>query len=259
MGESKVFMFGGDDPEMLAASERARATFKYFWREMTWERRRIVPALDVACVKAAFTDPPGARRDEGQPEAEHMWIDNVDFDGKLITGNLLNSPNWLKSINEGDEVSIPLDHLTDWMYVSLGDVYGGFTVNLIRSRMDKRERKQHDEAWGLKFGDPSQIQLVPDQPSGDKVIGEHPMSENMGPSLKEALKENRELLADMDDRGWTLLHHQALAGSLASVKILVDAGADVNAETTNGMTPLALANVLGWDKVAAVLRAKGAR
>ena len=108
MSESNVILFGGDDAEMLGASEKARATFKYFWRELAWEHRRIVPALDLACVKAAFTDGPGAKRKDSEPEAEHMWVDNVDFDGKFITGNLLNSPNWLKSIKQGDEVSIAL-------------------------------------------------------------------------------------------------------------------------------------------------------
>ncbi len=42
---SKVFMFDGDDPEMARASQDARKTFGYFWREIAWERRRIIPGL----------------------------------------------------------------------------------------------------------------------------------------------------------------------------------------------------------------------
>jgi uncharacterized protein len=37
---SKVFMFDNSDPEMQGAYEKARATFRYFWREVAWERRR---------------------------------------------------------------------------------------------------------------------------------------------------------------------------------------------------------------------------
>ena len=48
MSESKVFMSKDDDPEMQRAYENARATFRYFWREISWERRRIVPGLDLA-------------------------------------------------------------------------------------------------------------------------------------------------------------------------------------------------------------------
>ena len=54
----QVFMYDGQDPELLQASESARQSFKYFWRELSWERRRIVPALDLAMVKLPFTDGP---------------------------------------------------------------------------------------------------------------------------------------------------------------------------------------------------------
>jgi hypothetical protein len=53
---SKVFTFDDTDPEMQAAYEKARATFRYFWREVAWEQRRIVPGLDLAAVKAPFSD-----------------------------------------------------------------------------------------------------------------------------------------------------------------------------------------------------------
>ena len=52
--QSKVFLFDGSDPEMLRAHENARANFRYFWRELHWERRRIIPGLDLASVKAAI-------------------------------------------------------------------------------------------------------------------------------------------------------------------------------------------------------------
>jgi len=50
---SAVFLFDNSDPEMQRAYEQARATFKYFWRELAWERRRVVPALDLACGLAS--------------------------------------------------------------------------------------------------------------------------------------------------------------------------------------------------------------
>ncbi len=62
------------------------------------------------------------------------------------------------------------------------------------------------------------------------------------------------MLHEKDDRGWTLLHHQALAGSTATVEILLELGADTNAKTNHGMTPLQLAQSLKWDKVIALLR-----
>src|SRR5205807_192511 len=69
---SKVFMFDDSDPEMQRAYEKARATFRYFWREVAWERRRIVPALDLACVKAPFADGEGRPRSSDEPNVEQM-------------------------------------------------------------------------------------------------------------------------------------------------------------------------------------------
>jgi hypothetical protein len=196
-------------------------------------------------------------------------MNEVDFDGQFVSGVLLNSPNWLKTVKEGDSARFPLDEISDWMYATGGEVFGAYTVNLMRSRMGKRERKEHDDAWGLNFGDPDRTRIVPEPKKsgllkgwfGKKETGaeEHPMSENMAASLKESLAKNPAMVNTKSDRGWTLLHQEALAGSTATVKVLVDAGADVNAVTDHGMTPLGLAKALGWEKVAALLVSKGAK
>lgn len=266
---SKVFLFDNEDPEMQAAYEKARSTFRYFWREVAWERRRIVPALDVACVKAPFSDGENAAREEGHPSVEQMWLNEIDFDGQLITGTLVNSPNWLKSLKEGDSVRLRRDEITDWMYAIRGDVYGAYTVNLMRSRMGSRERQDHDAAWGLNFGNPAKIRVAQEsKPSGGLLkawfgkpetgIGEHPMSEAMTPSFKSQLASDPSLVHAKDDRGWTLLHQEALAGSAGPVKVLLEAGADPNALTNDGKTPRQLAESLGWENVVALLREREA-
>ena len=75
---SKVFLSDNDDPEMQRAYENARATFRYFWREVAWERRRIVPALDLACVKAPFSDGEQGTHTKDTSEVEKMWLSKVD-------------------------------------------------------------------------------------------------------------------------------------------------------------------------------------
>ena len=259
---SKVFMFDNSDPEMQRAYEQARATFRYFWREVAWESRRIVKGLDLASVKAPFSDGGGDTRKEGEPEVEQMWLGEVDFDGQFMSGVLLNSPNWIKSVKAGDPARMPLDEITDWMYALGGEVYGAYTVNLMRSRMDKRARKEHDTAWGLNFGDPTTIRVVPQKKgwfgSRDAEVQEHPMSEAMASKWKSQLLADASLANSKDDKGWTFLHHLALAGSAATVRVLLECGADPNAVTNHGMTPLQLAKSLGWDKVVALLVSKGA-
>jgi len=266
---SRVFNFEGDDPEMLRAYENARQTFRYFWREIAWERRRIIPALDLACVKAPFSDDTSGTSITEDPTVEHMWISEIDFDGTTITGTLLNAPNNLTSISEGDFVSIPLKDISDWMYVIGGEVFGAHTVNLMRARMDRQERQSHDGAWGLNFGDPSKIRLIPEPKKQGGILqswfgkaavpdltAEHPMSINMAESLKEQLAKDPSLLNSADENGWTLLHQEALAGSAPTVKVLLDAGANRNAKTNLGMTPLQLAQSLRWDSVSALLTAR---
>jgi uncharacterized protein YegJ (DUF2314 family) len=261
---SRVFMSDNSDREMQRACENARATFRYFWREVAWERRRIVPALDLACVKGPFSDGEQGTRTKDTPEVEYMWLSEVDFDGQFVSGVLVNAPNWLKTVKEGDPARIPLGEISDWMYAISGEVFGAYTVNLLRSRMERQERQEHDGAWGLKFGDPTKIRVAPEPNKGGGFLkswfgkrqvdtGEHPMSEAMGPSLKEQLAKDPSLVSAKDDRGWTFLHQQALAGSAATVKVLLEAGADPNAVTNHGMTPLQLAKSLGWAKVVALL------
>lgn len=281
--ESPIFRSRGDDPEMEQAAASARQNFRYFWREMAWERRRIVPGLDLAAVKASFSDPTEIRAQNPDAlEVEYMWLLEVDFDGRQIQGTLINSPHSLKSINEGDRVTITGSQVFDWMYVIAGEVYGGFTVDLMRSRMEKGERKQHDEAWGFNFGEVGIVNLVPPNfigaapakkkglfssfagskpaPQDYEAVAavEHPMSVNMRESLNQTLTQNPNFVHETDDRGYNFLHQLSLAGSWDGVDICLQHGADPNKAAANGMTPFALAKCLGWKKVMARLQQAGA-
>jgi uncharacterized protein YegJ (DUF2314 family) len=222
----------GADPSMVAAATRARETFHLFWRELSWERRRIVPALGLAVVKFPFADP-------GRSSVEQMWVDNVEFDGKSLHGRLVNQPNELRSIKRGAAVSRPLEELSDWMFALEDQVFGGFSVAAIRGGMSDAQREEHDQAWGLDFGDWRSPRL-PD------ANAEHPMALNMLASLEAHLRASPDAVKQKDARGWTLLHHMAAAGSPSSVRLLMRTGADANARTNDGLTAAELARAVGW-------------
>lgn len=253
----KMIIFDNDDAEMTFAQNSARLSFKYLWRELSWEYRRIVPGLDMHAVKAPFkTDAKG----KNIPSHEHMWISNVEFDGHKISGNLNNQPQWVRGMKEGDRVSIGLLDLSDWIYAMDGRAYGGFTVNAMRRSMTNRDLKQHDQAWGLDFGDPSRVVVVPNESSSkrgyclDDLIPEHPMSLNIAKRMESDLKANPDQFLKADQKGNSMLHYDSLAGNLAQVKVLLANGAKRENKNRDGKTAYNLASVLKWNKVMEILK-----
>jgi len=278
-----IYRVDSNDQHMDMAAQLARKTFRYFYREVAWEQRRIVPGLEVCAIKVEFSDPEEMRtHQEGELEKEFMWVMEVDFDGKQIYGTLQNDPHSLKSIKAGDRVKIPGKQLVDWLYVQLGETYGGFTIDQMRSRMSKSERKAHDNAWGLDFGEPGFVKIVPDSYLGEaspkkkglfSFLGgekpkpqdynqvaqfEHPMSVNMRDSLEEAIRKNPSFKSATNDFGFTMLHQLALAGSYDGVDVCLKMGFNPKQVAPNGMTAYRLAKSLGWQKVMDRLTQAGA-
>ena len=251
---------------MLNAYAEAQSTFKFFWRELSWEKMRIVPAVDMALIKLPFTD---GERTDGNPEYEHMWIDEVNFDGETVSGVLINSPNWVVSVKEGDSVSIPLSHLEDWMMTSDGKAYGAYTVNVMRAKMNEKERAAHDQAWDLDFGNPNErrINLYDEKKTKDgffsgllrnnkekklndnSIHEEHPMCINMLEKIETQLKQDPSVALSVFEQGFTLLHQHALAGDFGVVKLLLKYGANPKAKTEKGHTAADLATSLSWKQI----------
>ncbi|MBO9634543.1 MAG: DUF2314 domain-containing protein [Chitinophagaceae bacterium] len=250
MSDTHIFFAKGDSPEMISAFEKAQSSFKYFWRELSWEYRRIVPGLDLACVKVAFTQEfPG----QDEPVVEHMWINEVNFDGEIISGTLINQPNELTNIDNGDAVSIPLNQISDWLFAIEGKTYGGFTIHAMRSMMEPEEREEHDNAWGLEFGDYNDILVVNKQKDAPENLVEHPMSRNMKEKMMEFLTQNPEMINNQDEEGYSLLHRETIAGNLSSVETLLFMGADKQATTNQGKTAMDYARQLNWEHIIPVL------
>ncbi|EHO08801.1 DUF2314 domain-containing protein [Myroides odoratimimus] len=248
--ENPIFYAKGDDPILIEAYKKAQDTFKYFWRELSWEYRRIVPAFDMASVKVAFTQ---EVEGEEEPVVEHMWIGDVDFDGDIIYGELLNQPNILTNIEEGEQIGVTLDQISDWMFISQGKAFGGFTVQAMRSVMTDEERAEHDAAWGLEFGDFNDVVYVYEQKEHPENLIEHPMSKNMKESLEKFLDENPDEVTNKDEAGYTFLHKEVISGNLTSVEVLLAKGANKNEPNNEGKTPVDYAKQLNWEHIIPVL------
>lgn len=267
-----------ETPAMQEAKRRARESFPFFWRELSWEKRRIIPALAFSAVKLAFPVP----QSQSGTQSEHMWVSNLDFDGTTLSGTLMNTAEDIPGMVAGRSVSAPVDELEDWMLFDGNVVCGGFTVQAMRSEMSEAERRQHDEAWGLPFAPPELCNITPcaveasaapkglgrlfkktPPPSGmpyDQALAharanEHPMSENMRDSYAQGIRDQPQMLTHVLDNGLTLLHMDALGGNLVPVEAMLAAGADRDARTPDGRTALELAEVMGWPRVVAALKA----
>jgi len=269
---TKVNFSQADDPKLERAAELARASFKYFWREMVWEGQRIIPGLELAAVKVPFSD-----SGKDAPETEFLWMNELTFDGEALSGTVLNQPLALESVSAGDARQVKPDQITDWMYVVGRKVYGAYSVQVLREGMRAGERAGHDRAWGLKFPKPPIVHVVPPDWFGRKSEGgflgklfggtpviplsldeleglEHPMAVNMLEAFLD-LEPGGEHVTVRDDAGLTMLHRMALAGAAPIVAVLLEHGADVAAKTNAGFTALDLAERLAWREAAEHLRA----
>ena len=248
--ESTVVLAPKGDSKMEQAYQEARTTFNYFWRELSWEYRRIIPAHSFSCVKVPFS-----QQFSGKSEltTEYMWINDIFFDGERITGTLVNQPNELTNIKVGDSVTVSLEEISDWMFSIGGQTYGGFTIQVMRSEMDAASRKAHDDAWGLAFGDYNDIQVVYQQKENPHNLIEHPMCINSKDNILQFAKDNSNNINTLDEAGYTLLHRDTIAGNKIAVEALLQEGADKSIQTPSGKTALDFAQILNWEHIIPIL------
>ena len=234
-----------DDEEMERAAEKARETFKYFWREYYWEQRRIVKGLSRAAVKAPFS-----QEIKGVIETEHMWLDDIYFDGVNISGTLINQPNILTIVRKGERITdLPYREITDWLLAYGKKTCGGFGIQALRAQMDEQERRAHDEACGLDFGDGQNVLLAIGQEEHPEYLEQHPADINMSPSLRDYLNKHPAALNEVDENGQTMLHHAAIAGNAESVRVILAMGADPQRRDTRGKTAADYVKEIGWPQL----------
>ena len=243
-----IYFVSSDEDYMQRAFEQARESFKYFWRELYWERRRIAPMLDYAMVKICFLDVIN-----GEEVGEHMWVNDVEFDGETIYGTLVNEPDAVQNVKVGDQISAKFTDMSDWLFAIDGRAYGGFSVQAMRSRMQKDELAEHDAAWGLDFGDFKDILVVYEQKEHPENLIEHPMSKDMTEQFENYAKEHPRIATEDAEFVYTQLHHEAIAGNLNLVNLLLKYGANKNARTKSGKTAAEFAENLGWEHITKVL------
>ncbi len=121
-----------NDPQMLAAIEKAKATVATFEVAL----RAPKPGQTGFSVKAPISD---------HGYTEHFWLLPVSFDGKEFHGQINNDPEKVKTVKLGQEITIAPSQISDWMYIENHKLVGGFTLRVLHDRMSPAERADFDE------------------------------------------------------------------------------------------------------------------
>lgn len=224
--------------DMEQARVDARGTFKHFWYQVALDFNRIVPAVALGIVKAAF------REDDFE---EYMWCGDIFYDGQFIEATLLNEPNELRGLEEGQRVRFSIEDVWDWLCVLDEQVYGGYTIMVLRSQMTAEERSEHDMAWGVPF---DAAHPEPPAPSTE-------FENVLVPKMLEAIASRGDLLSEKDEDGRTLLHNEVLYGRRETTRALLEAGADPMNTCKRGWTPADYATAVGWTDLVALLQSQG--
>jgi uncharacterized protein YegJ (DUF2314 family) len=233
MSHHQAVVAPAESPELAAATKAARTTFRYFWRELTWEQRCEDTELEMAGVKVVLAD---------GDEVERAWLEFRDFDGREVCGALVTEPALVTSVSPGDLVHVAPAEIEDWLLVVSGTVYGAFTIQALRAQLGRRERRRHDRAWGIAFGEPGVVRHVHEGLDHPAAVG-----------AAEMLRTHPDMVLMDGDDGVTALHREACAGNAVLVELLLRRGADRDARTPEGDTALDLARRMGWPRIVEML------
>jgi len=137
-GEPDCVQIADDNKAMAQAVQKARKTTNKFIAAL----RSPKSSQSRFAIKKPFI--------EGD-KVEHLWINEVSFDGKVFHGKIDNEPVDTKAVRLGDPVTVKPEEITDWMYVQDGKLVGGYTICALCRNMSPAEKKQFEQDAGCQI------------------------------------------------------------------------------------------------------------
>jgi len=110
-----------NDPDMDAAIDKAKSTLNTFIDRLEHPKPR-----EVFSIEGQFDAPDGS--------FERLWVDDVTFAAGAFTGTLRDKPAKIASIQQHGQVTVPRDHVTDWIILTSGKSEGGYTIDVLMER-----------------------------------------------------------------------------------------------------------------------------
>lgn len=114
--ENEIIWIHEEDPVMVEAIKKARATLDMFLEKYT----ENFPNVDSYKLKVMITDRNGT---------EHFWVTpfRLNNDGDF-EGILANEPRIVESVSHGEMIKFKRNRISDWGYVENGQQIGSFTI-----------------------------------------------------------------------------------------------------------------------------------
>jgi len=137
-GEPDMVLVKNDDATMAAAIRKARLTVQEFIAALNAPQ----PGDSGYAVKKPFV--------VGRTGAEHLWLNEVTYDGKLFHGKVNNDPVHVTGVALGDPATVSPSELSDWMLVRKGRLVGGQTIRALYDLTSPAGRKKFEAETGLQ-------------------------------------------------------------------------------------------------------------
>ncbi len=130
--------YNPDDPEMVKAATRARATLSRFFSVTT------TPGAQVNNVAVRVLLREGKQR-------EFIWVMPFEAKDKGFEGTVNDVPRKLKKVAAGQTVRFAREDIVDWMYSNThtGHLEGHFTTCVMLRKAPAEEREQLKSSYGL--------------------------------------------------------------------------------------------------------------
>jgi len=137
-GKADVVKVEATDLEVTNAISEARSTVAGFLEALKAPKQ----SQSEFTVKYPF---------EEDGTTEHMWVVNLKYDGKVLTGILYNYPNKIRNLSYQQAVELRPDQVSDWTYIEDGQIVGGFTLRALYKNYPEEKRRELEESLGGKI------------------------------------------------------------------------------------------------------------
>lgn len=127
-----------NDKQFNRATEHAQRSLGFFMAALKAKK----PGDSGFEIKKAFVD---------GDNVEHLWINDVTYDGQSFHGKINNNPIDVKNVRLGQSVTVAPKDVTDWMFVKDGKLIGGYTTRVFYARLSPDERAKFDQQADFKI------------------------------------------------------------------------------------------------------------